>query len=140
MGADWITPERAYELVQKDWKLLDVRTVAEFTAGHVARAKNVWFGQWDGPLLIRNPRFLEIVRASFPVDCNLILSCHTGTDRSIEAADRLNAAGFRNILKMRGGFAEWRLRGLPIICESATEDECESLAARAAGKASVRSD
>ena len=120
MGIEWITPERAYELLQKDWTYLDVRTVDEFTAGHVPGAKNIWFGQWNGPELIKNPRFLEIVAANFPMDCNLIVSCHTGKERSIQAAERLNDAGFRNVLKMRGGFEEWCLRGLPIASESSS--------------------
>jgi rhodanese-related sulfurtransferase len=132
MGAEWITPERACELLQKDWTHLDVRTVAEFTAGHAAGAKNIWFGQWDGPDLIKNPRFLEIVKANFPMGCNLIVSCQTGRERSIQAAEQLNHAGFNNVLRMRGGFEAWRLRGLPIAPESPTENEYEFLAARAA--------
>jgi rhodanese-related sulfurtransferase len=86
MRADWITPERAYELLQSGWMYLDVRTVDEFTKGHVPGAKNIWFGEWDGQNLIRNPQFLAIVKANFPVNCNLIESCQTGKERSIEAA------------------------------------------------------
>jgi E3 ubiquitin-protein ligase RNF13 len=140
MGAAWITPERAYELLQKGWTYLDVRTVAEFTTEHVPGAKNIWFGKWDGEDLIRNPRFLEIVKANFPVDCNLIVSCQTGKERSIEAAERLNDAGFPSVLKIRGGFEEWRRRRLPIASASPTENQYEFLAARAAAQPTARSD
>jgi hypothetical protein len=61
MGADLITPEQRLRASSEG---LEAST--EFTAGHVAGAKNVWFGQWDEGW-IRNPRFLEIVSANLLV-------------------------------------------------------------------------
>lgn len=146
IGAESIAPERAYELLQKNWTYLDVRTVAEFATGHVPGAKNIWFGEWRGPDLIKNPRFLEIVRASFPMGCHLIVSCQTGKERATQATEQLTSAGFFNVLRMRGGFdaerdiagnvvfAGWRMRELPVAYEGPTENEYEFLAARAAVK------
>jgi rhodanese-related sulfurtransferase len=142
MQADWISPDRASELLQTGWIYLDVRTVKEFAGGHVPGAKNIWFGKWNGDNLVENPRFLQVVEANFPRESKLIVSCHTGTKRAIQATERLKSTGFRNVLRMRGGFeAEkeaghtifpgWKMRGLPTTNESPMEDQYEFLRARA---------
>ncbi len=102
MGAEWIAPERAWKLLQEDWIYLDVRTVDEFRKGHVPGAKNIWFGEWIGSELMENPRFLEIVKANFPMGRKLIVSCQTGKERSIRAAEQLRYTGFSKVLRMRG--------------------------------------
>lgn len=98
---------------------------------------------------MENPRFLEIVKANFSMDCNLIVGCQTGMERSIQAAEQLRRAGFSNVLRMRGGFdAEkdkahrvvftgWRRRGLPTTSKSPAADRYKSLAARADTKAGM---
>jgi rhodanese-related sulfurtransferase len=54
------------------------------------------------------------VKADFPMSSNLIISCETGPERAIQPAERLKCAGFRNVLKMSGGFRAWAEQKLPI--------------------------
>lgn len=136
-----ITPEQAKELLDSNtgYVYLDVRTVLEFEAGHVPRAKNVPVLERD-PLgrMQLNPRFVKIVEANFGKDSKLITGCHKG-GRSLKSAELLLSAGFGDVLDMRGGFGGetdemgrvtfpgWAPRGLPTTRESAPEDCYASL-------------
>jgi rhodanese-related sulfurtransferase len=137
-----ITPEQAKELLDsnQDYIYLDVRTVAEFEAGHVPGAKNVPVVEPDASGRMQlNPRFVEIVEASFVKDVKCITGCQKG-GRAIKAAELLLVAGFPHVLDMRGGFGGetdemgrvtfpgWSLCGLPATRESAPEDRYENLA------------
>jgi len=139
-----ITPEQAKELLDLDsgYIYLDVRTVPEFEAGHVPGAKNVPVVEPDafGRMQL-NPHFVEIVEANFGKDVKCITGCQKG-GRSLKAAELLLAAGFTNVVDMRGGFGGetdeigrltfpgWAPRGLPTARESAPDDRYESLAQR----------
>jgi rhodanese-related sulfurtransferase len=136
-----ITPEEAKELLESNdgYIYLDVRTVAEFDAGHVPGAKNVPVLEPDafGRMQL-NPRFVEIVERSFGKDVKCITGCQKGM-RSLRAAEMLEAAGFTSVVDMRGGFGGetdptgrvtfpgWSLRGLPVSAESEPEDRYENL-------------
>lgn len=101
-----ITPEQAKELLDwnQDYIYLDVRTVPEFEARHVPGAKNVPVVEPDASGRMQlNPRFVEIVEASFGKDVKCITGCQKG-GRSIKAAELLLVAGFPHVLDMRGGF------------------------------------
>ena len=137
-----ITPEEAEELLDSNAgsTYLDVRTVAEFEAGHVVGAKNIPVVEPDpyGRMQL-NPRFLETVQANFGTDSKCITGCQKG-GRSLKAAELLLRAGFTHVLDMRGGFGGetdemgqltfpgWAPRGLPTTRESAPEDRYENLA------------
>lgn len=137
-----ITPEEAKQLLDSSsgYIYLDVRTVPEFDAGHVPGAKNVPVVEPDafGRMQL-NPRFVEIVERNFTKDVKCITGCQKG-GRSLKAAELLLAAGFKNVVDMRGGFGGeadesgrvtypgWSLRGLPTTRESAPEDRLGSLA------------
>lgn len=136
-----ITPEEANQLLDSNtgYVYLDVRTVAEFDAGHVPGAKNVPVMEHDpyGRMQM-NPRFVEIVEANFGKDVECITGCQKG-GRSMKAAELLLASGFSNVVDMRGGFGGetdqvgrmtfpgWAPRGLPTSQESALEDRYENL-------------
>ena len=106
---------------------VDVRSQAEFEAGHPAQAVNV-------PLLDRDPRsgqmmpnadFVEVMKANFPPETTLLIGCQVG-GRSQRAAQILETFGFTNVANVRGGFAGmkdytgrsidpgWEESGLPI--------------------------
>jgi hypothetical protein len=75
-----ITPEQDKELLDsnQDYISLDVRTVPEFAAGHVPGAKNVPVVEPDASGRMQlNPRFVEIVEASFVKD----VKCITGSQK-----------------------------------------------------------
>lgn len=83
-----ITPEQAKELLDsnQDYIYPDVRTVPEFEARHVPGAKNVPVVEPDASGRMQlNPRFVEIVEASFVKDVKCITGCQKG-GRSIKAA------------------------------------------------------
>ncbi len=137
-----ITPEEARRLLdaQEEFIYLDVRTVAEFDAGHVPGAKNLPVMEPDpyGRMQL-NPRFVEIVEANFGKDVKCITGCQMG-GRSMRAAQMLLGAGFANVVDMRGGFRGeadvmgqisfpgWAPRGFPVSSESEPEDRYEHLA------------
>jgi rhodanese-related sulfurtransferase len=134
-----IAPEQAKALLDSgdSYTYLDVRTVEEFDAGHPKGAKNIPFLERD-PLrgMTINSRFAEIVGQNFSKDAKLICGCQKG-GRSFKAAETLLAAGFQNVVDMRGGyggetdhcgcttFAGWAERGLPTAMESTPEDRYE---------------
>jgi rhodanese-related sulfurtransferase len=137
-----ITPEEARQLLEsnQDYVYLDVRTVAEFDAGHVPGARNVPLLEPDASGRMQpNPKFLETVQQNFPGDTRIITGCKMG-GRSMKAAALLLSSGFQNVLDMRGGFdgerdpggtlsfPGWAPRGLPVTQESAPADRYENLA------------
>ena len=140
-----ITPEEAKQLLDSSGHIyLDVRTVPEFEAGHVPGAKNIPVAEPDATGRMQlNPRFVEIVEANFDKDIRCITGCMKG-GRSLKAAELLLAAGFTNVVDMRGGFGGetdqmgqvtfpgWSLRGLPTTRESAPEDRYENLVTQTA--------
>ena len=106
MAINRITPEKAKELLDSEtgYVYLDVRTVQEFDAGHVPGAKNIPVLEPDpGGRMQFNPRFVELVEANFGKDAKVITGCQMG-GRSLKAAELLLAAGFSNVVDMRGGF------------------------------------
>jgi len=136
-----IAPEEAKQLLDSgEYVYLDVRSTAEFEAGHVPGAKNVPLLEPDrSGRLAPNARFLEVVEKNFGRDARLITGCQMG-GRSLKAAGLLLQAGFSNVVDMRGGFGGerdamgqitfpgWAPRGLPTTREAAPGDLYEALA------------
>ncbi len=86
--------------------VLDVRREVEWKSGHLPGALNVPVGSLD-------ERVKEI-----PPDRPVIVHCQTGA-RAAMAASLLRARGFTDVRYFPGGFAEWRLAGLPAKVETA---------------------
>ncbi len=145
MDVKRISPDEAKTLLDsgQGYVYLDVRTVGEFDAGHVPGAKNIPLLDVD-PMrggMAPNPQFVEIVARHFPKDAKIICGCQRG-QRSYRAAEMLLAAGFANVVDMRGGyggemdhcgclvFPGWAPRGLPTSLESRPEDRYDSLKSR----------
>jgi rhodanese-related sulfurtransferase len=139
-----ITPEEAKALLDagSGCIYLDVRTVPEFDMGHIPGAKNIPFLDFD-PVrtgMAPNPEFVEIVQRNFPKDAPIICGCQRG-QRSYRAAEVLLAAGFTNVVDMRGGyggemdhcgcmvFPGWAPRGFPTSTDSKPEDRYKTLKA-----------
>ena len=129
---------------------VDVRTVQEFDAGHVPGAKNIPYME-PGPLgMAVNPRFVEIVAKNFAPDAKLICGCQKG-HRSLRAAEALLAAGFANVVDMRGGFGGetdhcgcivnpgWATSGLPVAKDSAPSDRYASFQSGQSGQSGTHS-
>lgn len=92
-----VTGEAAHELVAKQGAfLLDVRTPAEFSEGHIDGATNIPVQE------------LEARLASIPAkkDQDVVVYCRSGA-RSAKAAGMLKAAGFTKVHDL-GGMSNWK--------------------------------
>jgi phage shock protein E len=89
-----ITPEAAKQLVSEGALLLDVRTAAEFSSGHLPGATNIPLGELGSRL-----KKLE------PKDRAIVVYCLSGT-RSAAAAGTLKGAGFEKVANL-GAMSRW---------------------------------
>jgi rhodanese-related sulfurtransferase len=140
MDVQRISPEATKALLDsgRGYVYLDVRTVQEFDAGHVPGAKNIPFLESGSMGMAVNPYFGDVVGKHFPKDAKLICGCQKG-HRSLRAAQTLLAAGFTNVVDMRGGFGGetdhcgcvvnpgWATSGLPVSHESSLTDRYDFL-------------
>ena len=83
-------------------QLIDVRTPAEFAAGHVAGARNVPISTFRHklPTLALDPKQ------------PIVAICATA-HRSPPAVRLLRAAGYRNAVQLKNGMLSWYASGLP---------------------------
>lgn len=127
--------------------LVDVRTEAEFLAGHPAGALNIpaFVPGLFGKQL--NADFVSVVEAVVPHDTQVLCLCAAGV-RSQYAAELLQQAGYAQATNVLGGyhggydprgtFVEgWLDQGLPISTEPAPEQTYAALRARAGNAATV---
>ena len=101
-----ITPQEAYSLIQKNknnrnFVILDVRTPAEFSDGHVEGAINI-----------------DYHASTFKQDLNgldktkvYLLYCRTAR-RSRATLEMMRELGFREVYHMLGGIVRWKAEGL----------------------------
>jgi hydroxyacylglutathione hydrolase len=88
--------------------LIDVRSRAEWAAGHLPDAINLPLGELD-------QRLSEIPRGR-----PLVVHCQTG-GRAAIAASLLRARGVSDVRLYGGGFAEWSAAGQPVERETRVE-------------------
>ena len=122
--------DEAQQLLADGYRYVDVRTVAEFDAGHPAGARNVPFMVSAVGGLQPNEQFLQLMQALFSSSDKLVLGCQQG-QRSAVAVALLSQAGFVDVVDMRPGYGGlrnafgqvrepgWAAAGLPT--ELATE-------------------
>jgi phage shock protein E len=89
-----IRADEAHELVSKGARLVDVRSPAEFAAGHLDGARNIPVGEIGS----RGPELR-------PLDGPIVLYCASGT-RSAMAGRALRAAGFTKVYNL-GPMSNW---------------------------------
>ena len=98
---DTIGAREAAALARRGATILDVRSQAEWDAGHVPGAEHVPLGA----LLERVDRL--------PAGRPLVVHCQGG-GRSAIAASLLAAHGVSDVVNLVGGFSEWSAAGLPV--------------------------
>ncbi len=97
-GVSLQTPEEfAASILLEGAQLVDVRTSTEFEAGHIEGAVNINF---------QASRFLEQVEAQLDKDRPVLLYCRSGR-RSASAAEKMESAGFKQLVDLQGGFIAW---------------------------------
>ena len=101
-----VSPTKALAMIQKGALLLDVREQKEVAkkSFDVSNIKLI-------PLRELKNRFREI-----PVDCRVIIACHTG-NRSLMALRFLKNNGYSKAVNMQQGIVRWEKEGLPIKSE-----------------------
>ena len=94
---------------REGWHFVDVREPDEYAAGHIPGSRNYPRGFLEVRADLEHPK-----RDAWLADRGraLLLYCGGG-HRSALAAQTLLDMGFRRVVSLRGGFAEWTRRGLP---------------------------
>ncbi|MFK8111576.1 MAG: rhodanese-like domain-containing protein, partial [Rubripirellula sp.] len=85
-----------------DVKLIDVRSKDEWNEGHIKQAEHRFLG--------RLPKFLD----ELPRDEKLVVQCRSGA-RSAIGVSVLQAAGFKNVVNLTGGYTGWKADGLASV-------------------------
>jgi len=103
-----LTPPAAQTLIaakQSDpgFVILDVRTAAEFAAGHIATARNIDFYAPD----------ISAQIAALDHAATYLTYCHTG-NRSGKVAQMMQSLGFAHIYDLSGGIQAWQAASLPV--------------------------
>ena len=86
-----------------DLVVLDVRTPAEFAAGHVPGARNVSHDQ----LAAKLPELAGLK------DKQIVLYCRSGR-RTLLAEETLRNAGFKKLLHLEGDYLAWEAARRPV--------------------------
>ena len=120
-----VSPEEAQRLLTEEgYAYVDVRTEAEFAAGHPTGAFNVPFLLADARGMTPNPDFIDVFSKAFPKDRRIVVGCKSG-GRSLKAAAALMERGYAAVVDQRAGFdgarnafgqvvePGWRDKGLP---------------------------
>ena len=90
-----ITIEEAKQLIHNNGvQVVDLRGAAEFNAGHISKAENIFVGTL--------PENLEKIKK----DRKVIIHCQGG-DRSSIAYSLLVKKGYTNLVNFSGGINEW---------------------------------
>lgn len=85
---------RAAELIADGVRIVDVRTAAEFSMGHIPGAENVPVNELSSAI------------ASWDKSAPVLVYCAVG-DRSAGAMQTLVSAGFTNVYNLSAGIAAW---------------------------------
>jgi hydroxyacylglutathione hydrolase len=95
-------------LPSRDLQVLDVRSPAEWDAGHVPGARHLFLGELHEKLRGLNP------------DRPVVVYCASGY-RSSLAASLLQASGLRNVRNVQGGYAAWTAAEFPVVIPVPTD-------------------
>ena len=86
--------------------VLDVRTAAEFTEGHIKGAILIDQGQSD---------FVEKAKSSLPIEKKIAIYCRSGR-RSANAAGKLAEVGYKCV-NLKGGIIAWKEAGKAVVTD-----------------------
>ena len=103
-----VTPDEAFGIIgtsqhSENPVVVDVRTPQEYNDGHIRDAINIDY---------LSPSFMDELG---PLDRTrlYIVYCRTGV-RSSAARDIMEEMGFKHIINVTGGYADWMAAGLPV--------------------------
>lgn len=84
--------------------VLDVRTIDEYSDGHIERAINI-----D----VKKDDFLQKAQATIPTDKTVAVYCRSGR-RSASACGKLSSVGYKCV-NLKGGILAWMDEKKPVI-------------------------
>lgn len=97
-----IVPQEAARRLARGGRLIDIRSAGLRASGHPEGSESVPAGQLS-----------QLLEAGGDSDRDeVLLICARGIS-SLQAAERLRAAGHRGVVSVAGGFEAWRATGLP---------------------------
>lgn len=103
-GAKAVIPIQAVQLFNREDAVpIDIRSAADFEAGHIINARNI-------PMSDLKSRLTELQKVK---DKPLVVYCATGTT-SATALRELAAGGFDRVYSLKGGIAAWRTDNMPV--------------------------
>ncbi|SFI65621.1 rhodanese-like domain-containing protein [Planctomicrobium piriforme] len=107
MSVSTISPQQLFELRQSGQpvELIDVRTPVEYREVHVEFARNVPLDQFD----VR-----KVTEQKASQNDPLYLICKSG-GRGRQACEKLQNAGYSNVMNVEGGTQAWDQAGLPVV-------------------------
>lgn len=107
MNVTTISPRQLHDAVQTGApvELIDVRTPVEFREVHVGLARNVPLDRLDAA---------EIKAGRNEASQPLYVICRSG-NRARQACEKLQAAGYTNVVNVEGGTQAWEQAGLPVV-------------------------
>jgi rhodanese-related sulfurtransferase len=103
-GGQAVGPMDAVRLLNQGAVLLDVRSQAEFDAGHILDARHLPQDQIGSSV-----ETLKKYKDKVVIAC-----CESGM-RSGAAARVLQAQGFTRVVNLKGGLQAWRAENLPLV-------------------------
>ncbi len=99
-----IDARESFEMIQNDHLLiLDVRTPAEYKAGHIKNSILI-------PVQVLSTEYKKILEYQ---DKSVLIYCRSG-NRSVTASKILLENGFKPIYNMKGGIKSWIKNGYPV--------------------------
>ena len=98
-----VSPAEGVLLINKGATVLDLRSQAEFSAGHIINARNL-------PLAELEARAAELDKLR---DQSLLVYCKSGSDADA-AATKLAKRGFQALAVLKGGLAAWQQEQFPL--------------------------
>lgn len=124
-GAQAIGPQQAVMLINRnDGLVLDIRDKKDYDAGHIVDSVHI-------PHTKLSAQLAELEKLkSRPI----IVVCKMG-QHSGEACKMLKSAGFEQVVRLRGGMAEWRAQNLPLVQKAVKEKAVKAKAGKAKAKA-----
>jgi len=104
MSIKRVSPKEAAELTQQGYTYVDVRSTTEFENGRPQGAVNVPLMHADPARgMVPNAEFLDVMKKRFPSGSKIVLGCQGG-NRSMRAAEMLQAQGWNDLIEQRAGF------------------------------------
>lgn len=111
-GGQAVGPTDAVRLMNQGALLLDVRTQAEYDAGHIIDARHVPQDE-----VANGAETLKRFKDKVIVTC-----CETGM-RAGAVARTLRTQGFTKVVNLRGGLQAWRAENLPLVKEGGVKQK-----------------